>query len=168
MMAPPLRTPSDQSALRQGIDDGVIDVVATDHTSWPRRLKNYGEGFPESIQGVAGLGLLTPLLAASAARGEIPWTTVARVTAQRPAEIFGLAPRKGTIAPGSDADLLILDPAAVGAVADVPPNWSVDNCIYSGLPALYPEVVLRRGEVLARDGRYVGPESGSGRFVPGR
>jgi dihydropyrimidinase len=168
MMAPPLRTPLDQAALRRGIDEGVIDVVATDHTSWPRALKNYGEGFPESIQGVAGLGLLTPLMAAAAARGEMEWGIVARVTAQRPAEIFGLGARKGRIIPGADADLAILDPAAIAPVAEVPPHWSVDNCIYSGLPALYPETVMRRGEILVRDGRYVGPASGSGQFIAGR
>jgi dihydropyrimidinase len=167
MMAPPLRTATDQIALRTAIDDRVLDVVATDHTSWPRAIKNYGEGFPESIQGVAGLGLLTPLMAAAAARGELDWSTVARVTAQRPAEIFGLAPRKGVIAPGSDADLLVLDPARVAPVAQVPPHWVVENCIYSGLPALYPDLVLRRGELLAESGRYVGPAAGSGRFVAG-
>jgi dihydropyrimidinase len=167
MMAPPLRTPADQAELRQGIDDEVIDVVATDHTSWPRTLKNYGRGFPESIQGVAGLGLLTPLLAAAAARGEIAWSTVARVSSAAPAEIFGLAPRKGGIRVGADADLLILDPGRVDAVHVIPPYWVVDNCIYDGLPALYPDAVFRRGELIAERGRYVGPEVGSGQFIPG-
>ena len=53
------------------------------------------------------------------------------------------------------------------AVAAVPPSWSVDNCIYRGLPALYPRLVLRRGTTLVEDGRYVGPASGTGSFVAG-
>ncbi|MHB1835265.1 MAG: dihydroorotase [Solirubrobacteraceae bacterium] len=167
MMAPPLRTTADQAALHNGIEDRVIDVVATDHTSWPRALKNRGRGFPGAIQGVAGLGLLTPLLAGAAASGEISWTTVARVTAAAPAEIFGLAYRKGTIRAGADADLLLLDPARIERVAATPPYWSVDNCIYDQLPAIYPDAVFRRGELIAERGRYLGPEAGSAQFVRG-
>jgi dihydropyrimidinase len=163
LMAPPLRTTADREALWAALRAGELDVVATDHTAWPRAVKNYGTGFLESIQGVAGLGLLLPLLAAS----DLGWETLARVTAENPARIFGLHPRKGVLQPGSDADLVVLDPSARSPVADVPPSWSVDNCIYAGLPAVHPRHVLRRGTVLVEDGRYVGPASGTGVFVPG-
>jgi hypothetical protein len=55
----------------------------------------------------------------------------------------------------------------VDAVHVIPPYWVVDNCIYDGLPALYPDAVFRRGELIAERGRYVGPEVGSGQFIPG-
>lgn len=162
LMAPPLRTPADREALWRALAAGELDVVATDHTAWPRAVKNYGSGFLESIQGVAGLGLLLPLLAA-----RIDWKTLARLTAEAPARIFGLHPRKGVIQPGSDADLAVLDPRAAAPLPDVPPAWMVDNCIYRGQETVYPRLVLRRGETLVSDGRYVGPASGSGVFVPG-
>ena len=163
LMAPPLRPPADREALWRALAAGEVDVVATDHAAWPRAAKNYGEGFLEAIQGVAGLGLLLPLLAAS----DLGWETIARVTAESPARIFGLHPRKGVLQAGSDADVVVLDPRAAAPVPEVPPAWSVDNCIYTGLPAIYPRLVLRRGTVLAEDGRYVGPASGTGVFVPG-
>ena len=165
MMAPPLRTAHDQAALWDALARGDLDVVATDHTAWPRATKNYGAGFLESIQGVAGLGILLPVLAGSR---RLPWELLARLIAENPARIFGLWPRKGAIRPGSDADVVVLDPREPTTVAAVPPYWSVDNCIYRGLPALYPRFVLRRGTLLVEEGRYVGPESGTGAFVPGR
>jgi len=168
LMAPPLRTVADQRALWQGIESGAIDVVATDHSAWPRATKNYGEGFPESIQGVAGLGLLLPLLAAAThTRDELDWSSIARVTAEQPARIFGLYPRKGVIRSGSDADVAIVDPTRIEPVGSVPPHRSVDNCIYSGLPAIHPTLVLRRGAEIARSGTYIGPSNGTGRFVAG-
>jgi dihydropyrimidinase len=168
LMAPPLRTPADREALWAALGRGAIDVVATDHSAWPRAEKNYGDGFLEGIQGVAGLGLLLPLLAAAVGeRPELGWETLARVTAETPARIFGLHPRKGAIAPGADADLAVLDPRARTSVAPVPPSWSVDNCIYRGRSVVYPRLVFRRGTVLVEEGRYVGPPSGAGSFVAG-
>lgn len=162
LMAPPLRTPADREALWHALEAGEIVVVATDHSAWPRAAKNYGRSFLESIQGVAGLGLLLPLLAT-----RLDWETLARVTSEAPARIFGLYPRKGVIRVGSDADLAVLDPGAAAPVPDVPPRWAVDNGIYRGELANYPRLVLRRGETLVTDGRYVGPARGSGAFVPG-
>jgi dihydropyrimidinase len=170
LTAPPLRTPVDRETLWHAVVDGELDVVASDHTAWPRAVKSYGSGFLESIQGVAGLGLLLPLLAASAVEGRagFGWEALARVTAEAPSRIFGLRPRKGAIEPGADADLVVLDPGAVAPVPAVPPGWIVDNGIYRGLPAVYPRDVLRRGERVVENGRYVGPERGGGEFVPGR
>jgi dihydropyrimidinase len=168
LVAPPLRTAADRDGLWAALARGGIDVVATDHSAWPRADKNYGDGFLAGIQGVAGLGLLLPLLAAAVGeRRELGWETLARVTAETPARIFGLHPRKGAIVPGADADLAVLDPRARTPVPSVPSSWSVDNCIYRGLPAVYPRLVVRRGTVLVEDGRYVGPASGTGSFVPG-
>jgi dihydroorotase-like cyclic amidohydrolase len=93
------------------------------------------------------------------------WEHVARLTAANPARIFRL-PRKGELAPGRHADLVVLHPGDAVPVPPVPPYWRVDNGIFRGLPHVPPRVVMQRGRMLAREGTFTG-EPAAGRFVPG-
>ena len=93
------------------------------------------------------------------------WEHVARLTAENPARIFRL-PGKGSLAPGKDADLVVLHPGDVAPVPEVPPYWQVDNGIFRDLPHVQPRTVVQRGRTLARVGEFVG-EPARGRFVPG-
>jgi dihydroorotase-like cyclic amidohydrolase len=146
--------------------DGTLEVVAADHAAWPAPLKAPGPGFLEAVHGAAGNGLALSLLAAQVGQVEgFGWEHVARLTAEGPARIFRL-PGKGAIAPGKDADLVLLDPADVAPVPPVPPYWQVDNGIFRGLPHVPPRLVLQRGRVLAEAGEFVG-EPAAGRFVSG-
>jgi dihydropyrimidinase len=166
VMSPPLRTAEHRAALWTGLLDGTIEVAAADHAAWPAGVKAPGPGFLEAVHGAAGNGLLLPLLAARVGVVDgFGWEHVARATAENPARIFRL-PEKGALAPGRHADLVVLDPADVRPVPEVPPYWLVDNGIFRGLPHVPPRVVLRRGAVLARDGQFEGT-SGSGRFMAG-
>jgi dihydropyrimidinase len=166
VMSPPLRSAEHRSALWAGLLDGTLEVTAADHAAWPAPIKAPGPGFLEAVHGAAGNGLLLPLLAAQVGRVEgFGWEHVARLTAENPARIFRL-PGKGAIAPGKDADLALLHPGDVSPVPAVPPYWRVDNGIFRDLPHLPPRIVLQRGRVLARDGRFAG-ESAAGQFVPG-
>lgn len=166
VVSPPLRTATDQQALWQGLADGTLAIIATDHSAWSRQDKVFGPTFRDTLHGLSGLGLLLPVVAPAALSRGWDFARLARVTATHPARTFGLYPRKGVLQVGADADLLIVDPAWQRPIAPVPPYSSVDHSIYEGLPGLYPRLVLLRGQVLARDGVYVGPEGG-GRFVPG-
>lgn len=166
VVSPPLRSRRDQDALWDGLADGTLAVVASDHAAWARSDKVFGPTFRETLHGLAGLGLALPVVAAAVFdRGWDP-TRLARVLSTNPARTFGLYPRKGTLRVGSDADVVILDPTRRQPVAALPPYASVDYSIYEGVPALYPRVVLSRGRLLAREGAYVGPDGG-GQFVPG-
>jgi dihydropyrimidinase len=166
VMSPPLRTAEHRAALWAGLLDGTLEVVAADHAAWPSPTKAPGPGFLEAVHGAAGNGLLLPLLAAQVGRIEgFGWEHVARLTAANPAGIFRLRD-KGSIAPGKDADLVVLHPEDVEPVPAVPPFWQVDNGIFRGLPHIRPRLVLQRGRLLARDGAFIG-EPAAGRFVPG-
>ncbi len=166
VMSPPLRTAEHRAALWRGLLDGTIEVAAADHAAWPAGVKAPGPGFLEAVHGAAGNGLLLPLLAARVGVVDgFGWEHVARATAENPARIFRL-PEKGALVPGRHADLVVLDPADVRPVPEVPPYWLVDNGIFRGLPHVPPRVVLQRGAVLARDGQFEGA-SGSGRFMAG-
>jgi dihydropyrimidinase len=166
VMSPPLRTAEHRAALWRGLVDGTIEVAAADHAAWPAPVKAPGPGFLQAVHGAAGNGLLLPLLAARVGVVDgFGWEHVARVTAENPARIFRL-PDKGALVPGHHADLVVLDPADVRPVPQVPPHWLVDNGIFRGLPHVPPRLVLQRGRVLARDGQFEGA-SGGGRFVPG-
>jgi dihydropyrimidinase len=166
VMSPPLRSAEHRAALWAGLLDGTLEVVAADHAAWPAPVKAPGPGFLEAVHGAAGNGLLLPLVAAQVGRVEgFGWEHVARLTAESPARIFRL-PGKGAIAPGKDADLAVLHPGDVSPVPAVPPYWLLDNGIFRDLPHLPPRIVLQRGRVLAREGRFTG-EPAAGRFVPG-
>jgi dihydroorotase-like cyclic amidohydrolase len=165
-MSPPLRNAEHRAALWASLVDGTLEVVAADHAAWPAPIKAPGPGFLESVHGAAGNGLLLPLLAAQVGQVEgFGWEHVARLVAENPARIFRL-PEKGAIAPGRDADLVVLHPDDVAPVPRVPPHWQVDNGIFRDLPHVPPRIVLGRGRVLMRDGTFVG-EPAAGRFVRG-
>ena len=88
------------------------------------------------------------------------------LVATTPAKLFGLFPRKGTIAPGSDADLVIFDPERSLTISAATQHQRVDYTPYEGMQVQgVPDTVLLRGRVLVADGNYVGGKGG-GHFVP--
>jgi dihydroorotase-like cyclic amidohydrolase len=166
-MSPPLRSAEHRAALWAGLLDGTLEVAAADHAAWPAPVKAPGPGFLEAVHGAAGNGLLLPLLAAQVGQVEgFGWEHVARLTAENPARIFRL-PEKGALAPGRDADVVVLHPDDVVPVPQVPPYWQIDNGIFRGLPHVPPRTVLQRGRALVREREFTGTP-GTGRFVPGK
>jgi dihydroorotase len=113
VMGPPLRTPADTAALRAALRSGAIDIVCTDHAPHGLAEKEAGrEDVWKCPPGTPGLETMLPSLLAAVHRGEMDPVELVRVACERPAQIFGLAPRKGAIRPGADADLVVVDPAA--------------------------------------------------------
>jgi dihydropyrimidinase len=166
VMSPPLRTAEHRAALWEALADGTLEVIAADHAAWPAPVKAPGPGFLQAVHGAAGNGLLLPLVAAQVGAVEgFGWEDVARLCAANPARIFRL-PGKGEIAPGKDADLVVLHPGDVAPVPRIPPYWNVDNGIFRDLPHVPPRLVLQRGRTIAEAGTFSG-EPGVGRFVPG-
>lgn len=166
VMSPPLRAEGSQEALWRGLAAGDLQVVATDHC--PFRLEDKARGcgdFSRIPNGAPGIEPRMLLLYQAVCDGRLSLERFVQVTATAPAELFGLSPRKGTIAPGADADLLLLDPSATTTVSAATHNMRVDYNPYEGRRLSGAiETVVSRGKVIVDGGRFVGAR-GRGRFL---
>ncbi|TKX46608.1 dihydroorotase [Halorubrum sp. SD690R] len=144
-MNPPLRSEERREALFARLAAGDVDVVATDHA--PHTVEEKRRGLVDAPSGVPGVETLYPLLLESARTGELSLERVRNVVAANPAEIFGLD-RKGRVAAGRDADLVLVDiadPREIEAAAlHSAPAWTP----FEGLRGVFPEMTLVRGEVV--------------------
>jgi dihydropyrimidinase len=118
LVAPPLRPPGHPGALWQALADGTLDTVGSDHGQ--ERSRTAGEFAPDGRgygYGIAGIGARLPLLLSRGLARGLPIGRLAEVGCANPARAFGLYPRKGVLAPGSDADVVVWDPAAATTIA---------------------------------------------------
>jgi dihydropyrimidinase len=167
LVAPPLRARHHVEALWDGLADGTIDTVGSDHgqvrSMTAGSLAAAGHRYR---YGLAGAGPRLPvLLSAATARG-LPIERVVQLAAENPARAFGHYPAKGALAPGSDADIVIFDP---DGDAVLPPDGFGDgtgDSVYAGLPSQGRiRDVLLRGLPVVRAGAAVGQER-PGRYRP--
>jgi len=108
---PPIRQAEDRAALWEGLADGTLDVIATDHAPFSRPEKEAAIGdILSAPPGHPGIETLVPLLMTAVADGRLTVERVVELVSERPAKLFDLFPYKGAIAPGSDADITIYDP----------------------------------------------------------
>jgi dihydropyrimidinase len=170
--SPPLREPADQEALWWALQTGALQTVSSDHA--PYRMDETGKlakgpspSFKEIANGMPGIELRLPVLFdAMVSRGRLGLCRFVELTATAPARLYGLHPRKGTIAPGSDADLVLWDPTRTVAIADAPRHDRAGYTPYAGRTLRgWPTAVLLRGRLVARDDGLLG-EPGQGRFLP--
>ncbi len=162
---PPLRSPADREALWQAVLSGAVDTIGSDHVH--RDLSAKQGGIWKASPGCPGLETLLPvLLSEGHAKRGLPLSRVADLTATNPARIMGLANRKGRIAPGLDADLAIVDPAARWRVERSAVRSSAGYSIHEGWE-LTGRVLhtLVRGAWVLRQGEIVGAATGTGRYV---
>ncbi len=168
VMSPPLRDLRNQEVLWAGLRDGLIQTVATDHAPFDFvSQKSMGrEDFTRIPNGIPSLEDRVNLLYTHGVRrGRLDLNTFVDVASTRAAKQFGLFPRKGTIQPGADADLVVFDPAYRGAISAATQQMNVDYSAFEGWQLEgRARVVTVRGEVAARDGRFVGTP-GRGRFL---
>jgi dihydropyrimidinase len=167
VMSPPLRELSDQEALWRGLAGGDLEVVATDHCPFTLADKARGRhDFSRIPNGAPGIETRMMLLWDGGVRtGRIDPQRFVELTATAPARLFGLWPRKGTIAVGSDADLVVWDPEREAHFSAETLHMRVDYSPYEGRVVRGgPAVVLSRGEVLVDHGEWKG-RPGRGRFL---
>ena len=111
--APPIRDRANREQLWQGLKDGVIDLVVTDHSPCPPAMKRFEEGnFRTAWGGVASLSMALPVMWTEACQRGFALTDIARWMAEEPARLAGCATNKGRIAAGCDADFVVFDPDA--------------------------------------------------------
>jgi dihydropyrimidinase len=166
--APPLREPADLAAMWAGLADGSIDTLGSDHAPWTLRDKlDDSLDVTTARQGVADLETMLPMLFSAGVRtGRISLQRFISATSTNPARLFGLYPRKGTIAVGSDADLVVLDPQLHRTVDGKSMHSRSDYSAYDGREVYgWPRFTVSRGDVVLADGQVVA-EPGRGQWLP--
>jgi len=168
VMSPPLRGKHNNSALWQGIADGAISVVSTDHCAF-----NYYGGkslgkddFSKIPNGAPGVETRLLLLYSEGVAGKrITINNLVEVFATAPAKLFGLYPRKGEIKIGSDADMVIFNPERKFEIEQIKLHQNVDYCPYEGYKGTGAIMsVLYNGRVIYKDKGFCGTK-GQGRFI---
>jgi dihydropyrimidinase len=165
--SPPIRSIDDQAALWNGVVAGIFDAVSTDHNCFDSDQKAaHKEDFRLVPNGLPGVELRTPVALEAVHTGRLSWTALARLTAEAPARIFGLWPRKGGIVVGADADLVVVEPNAQTDLGVT--HMASDYSPFRGITAhgAVRETWLRGNRVVA-EGRMLG-QPGSGAFLPTR
>lgn len=168
LMAPPLRKAEDQAALWQALEDGTCQTIGTDHCPFMYEEKKAGlDNFSLAPGGAPGVQERMPLLfTAGVLEGRLTLERFAAVTSTNAAKLLGLYPKKGTIAVGSDADLVILREGPDKIINARTQASVCDYSIYEGFKyRTQIDYVLSRGEVIVRQGHFSG-ERGRGEFIP--
>jgi dihydropyrimidinase len=167
VMSPPLRDRRNQKILWDALGAGFIDTVATDHCPFDTSQKLLGkDAFTQIPNGIPGIEERVSLLYTyGVSRGTLNLHRFVDAASTRAAKLFGLFPRKGTIAPGSDADLVIFDPSYRGTITAATQHT---NCDYNGFEGFSvdgrPSIVTVRGKIQIRDGKFTG-ERGRGKLL---
>ena len=169
VMSPPLRDKSNQPALWNALRQGLIDTVGTDHapfdfaTQKPMGLSDFTK-IPNGIPSIEDR--ISLLYTHGVCTGRLDLHTFVDVASTNAAKIFNLFPKKGTIQPGSDADLVVFDPSYRGTLSAASQTSAVDYNAFEGWEIQgRPSAVTLRGEIAARDGRFIG-QTGRGKFLP--
>ncbi len=167
VMSPPLREKKDQASLWAGINQGTVQVVATDHCPFTWEKKLMGEkDFSKIPNGHPAIEHRMELLFSEGVhKGKISLNKFVEVTSTNAAKIFGMFPRKGCIAPGSDADLVIFDPNEEHTLSAKTHHMNVDYSAYEGWKVKgKTKTTILRGQVSIDNG-VVKIKKGYGQFV---
>jgi len=167
VMSPPLRARAAQDTLWRGLAFNDLQAIATDHCPFCMKEKHLVDGdFSKIPNGAPGVETRMSLVYDGGVRtGRISMNRFVELTSTSPAKIFGMFPRKGTIAPGSDADIVIFDPKKTTTLSAKTHHMKVDYNPYEGRQVTgVTETVLSRGKVIIEGGRFTG-RAGAGAFL---
>jgi len=168
VFTPPLREKKNQPKLWDGLKDDHLQVVSTDHCPFCfadqkilgvndfTKIPNGGPGIENRMQLIHHHGVN---------EGKISLNRFVEITSTAPARIFGMYPKKGTIAPGSDADLVLWDPKAEHTISAKTHNMRVDYSMFEGFKVRgNAKQVYSRGERIVENGKYLG-NAGRGSYL---
>ena len=168
VFTPPLREKWNQEKLWQGLARDTLQVVSTDHCPFCfKEQKELGiDDFTKIPNGGPGIEHRMSLVySGGVAQGRFSVNRFVELVATTPAKLFGLYPRKGTVAVGSDADLVIFDPKREHTISARTHHMRVDYSMFEGIKVTgMPDVVLSRGRVLVEGDKFFG-RAGQGEFI---
>lgn len=158
--SPPPRDAESQASVWRGLANGTFQVFSSDHAPFKydsitgKKIRGEGSSFFHVPNGIPGVETRLPLLfSEGVGRGRISLNQFVALTSTNPARLYGLYPRKGTIAIGADADIAIWDPEREVTINNAQLHHNVDYTPYEGHHVTgWPEIVLQRGEILIRKG----------------
>lgn len=162
-IGPPLRSEDDNQALWKALASGVIDTIASDHAPKPKTRE---DDFFEAAYGSPSTETMFPVVYdAGVNGGRLSLVRLAQVMSENPARIFGLYPQKGTLQPGSDADVVIIDPTILHTIKQETQHSHATYTLYEGRTCLgKPVFSMQRGKVILENGELQVP-AGEGRFL---
>ena len=175
--SPPLRTPKEAEELWKGIQDGTITLTGSDDCAYSYREKSmfleknndgsFKQNYKNVVNGIAGIEIRLPLLLGEGvAKGRLSIEQVCALTSTNIAKVYGCYPRKGVIAPGSDADFVIVDMNKEVTISKDILHNHVDYCLHEGFVEKgWPIVTISNGNVIVEKGKFLGTK-GAGRFIP--
>ncbi|WP_026958844.1 dihydropyrimidinase [Aliagarivorans taiwanensis] len=166
ILSPPLREKHHQAQLWQGLQDGSIDTVATDHCAFTRAQKRLGLGdINRCPNGLPGVETRLPLMfSEGVSQGRITINKLVELLCTRPAQLFGLT-NKGAIKPGFDADIVIIDPSTSETIQANMEHSKAGFTPYAGMECNgFPEYTIARGEVIVEGGE-LHAQAGRGRYI---
>ncbi len=171
--SPPPRDTATQEVIWRGLANGVFQVFSSDHAPFHfegdkgKRLRGNDASFQHIPNGIPGLETRMPLLfSEGVGKGRIDLTQFVALTATNAARIYGLYPRKGSVAIGSDADLAIWDPDRETVIRNANLHHNVDYTPYEGKVVNgWPKYTISRGEVVCAEGKLMA-HPGRGEFLP--
>jgi dihydropyrimidinase len=166
LMTPPLRKKVDNSALWQGLKDKDINVIATDHCAFTIEQKLRSNSCLEILPGIPGSETLLPLIyTAGLKSGRFDVKTLVALLSTNPAKIFGLYPQKGSLNPGTDADIIVFDQDKKVIISDLQQHSAAGYTAYAGMEVTgYPVITILRGNIIVKDDIFYG-EKGMGKFA---
>lgn len=166
ILQPPLRDPLEPDRLWRLLEGGLIDLISTDHCDYTRAQKLTRDDFSQTPGGLPGVETLLPLmLTYGAVAGRSTPSDVVELLCANPARLWGLWPRKGTLQPGSDADIVVYDPTPEARIRAEALHHSAGYTPYEGMTIRgQVKATISRGQIVYRQGRFTG-RRGRGRFL---
>jgi dihydropyrimidinase len=167
--SPPPRERANQPGMWRGILDGTLGVFSSDHSPWnyvDKIAAGPGASFTDVLNGIPGIEMRLPLFfSATQSDGRLSLNQFVDITTTSPAKLYGLFPRKGVIAVGSDADFAIWDPQKVVTIRNEQLHHAVDHTPYEGMQVRgWPVMTISRGDIVYADGQPAST-AGRGRFL---